>query len=237
MSLPNTPSVPLVDNLSLWSLLGQADWAIKGVVTILVGASIWSWAFSLWKWTEMKRLKHFVTLIDENFDRKTSIDNLFVFFRTHNTVPPSGIFFLAFQEIQKVGLSFLQRHTAESRSFFQKKIQKKMEISIAKELNRCRKSLNFLASIGSTAPFVGLFGTVWGILRSFQALPSHGATLSVVAPAISEALFATAFGLVVAIPAVMFYNKLIQDVEDYEETLHILTHEFLNIIEQQLSDV
>ena len=228
-------SVPLsgsaVTDLSIWGLFLQADFIIQLVMVLLILASFWCWAIIFDKWRRIRRLSNEARQFEEMFWSSGSLDDLYDRIGTQPNDPMSAIFVAAMREWRRSGSQgAVDEHTAGLTS----RIDRVMDITLGREMAHLERYMIFLASVGSTAPFVGLFGTVWGIMNSFQAIAlTKNTSLAVVAPGIAEALFATALGLVAAIPAVVAYNKLSNDIGRYAGRLEAFSGEFSAILSRR----
>ena len=221
--------------MSIWSLFLQADFLVKIVMVGLVLASFWCWAIIFEKIMRMRRLRRQAGQFEENFWSGGSLDDLFDRIGSRPIDPMSAIFSSAMREWRR-STSRAGRE-GESHQSLSERIDRVMQITLNRELEQLERYMTFLASVGSTAPFVGLFGTVWGIMNSFSAIAvSKNTSLAVVAPGIAEALFATALGLVAAIPAVIAYNKLSTDINRYAGRLEAFAGEFGAILSRQSED-
>ncbi|WP_374382644.1 protein TolQ [Dongia sp.] len=223
-------------DLSVWALFMQADWIVKGVMLFLLGASIWSWAIIFDKIIRLRRLREQARQFEEAFWSGGSLEELYDRISNRPTDPMSSIFVAAMREWRRSAAKGLlaSEHLRES---LQDRIERVMNITLGREMDQIERYMGYLASVGSAAPFIGLFGTVWGIMNSFAAIAgSKNTTLAVVAPGIAEALFATALGLVAAIPAVLAYNKLSGDINRYGNRLEAFAGEFGAILSRQLEE-
>tara|TARA_B100000686_G_C16603839_1_gene870097 strand:+ start:107 stop:835 length:729 start_codon:yes stop_codon:yes gene_type:complete len=222
-------------DLSIWGLFLQADLVVKIVMIGLLLASFWCWAIIFEKIMRMRRLRRQAAQFEENFWSGGSLDDLFDRIGARPVEPMSAIFSSAMREWRRSTSSGADRQTShQSQS---ERIDRVMQITLNRELEQIERYMTFLASVGSTAPFVGLFGTVWGIMNSFTAIAiSKNTSLAAVAPGIAEALFATALGLVAAIPAVLAYNKLSTDINRYAGRLEAFAGEFGAILSRQRED-
>src|SRR5436305_3350680 len=206
-------SVP--DHLSIFDLFLQSDSIVKLVMLLLLLASFWSWAVIFDKSLRLRRLQQAATSFEETFWSGGSLDDLFDRVGQRPNDPMSSVFAAAMREWRRRASKGLLG-TATMRASLQQRIERVMNVTVGREMERVERFMNFLATVGATAPFVGLFGTVWGIMDSFQSIASaKNTSLAVVAPGIAESLFATALGLVAAIPAVIAYNKLSTDFGRY----------------------
>jgi len=223
-------------DLSVWTLFMQADWIVKGVMIFLLMASIWSWAIIFDKIIRIRRLREQARQFEEAFWSGGSLEELYDRISNRPADPMSSIFVAAMREWRRSAAKGLlaSEHLREN---LQDRIERVMNITLGREMDQIERYMGYLASVGSAAPFIGLFGTVWGIMNSFAAIAgSKNTTLAVVAPGIAEALFATALGLVAAIPAVLAYNKLSGDINRYGNRLEAFAGEFGAILSRQLEE-
>lgn len=223
-------------DMSVWGLFMQADFIVKAVMIGLLLASFWCWAIIFEKIMRMRRLRRQASQFEENFWSGGSLDDLFDRIGSRPVDPMSAIFSSAMREWRR-STSRKGGDREASHQSLSERIDRVMQITLNRELEQLERYMTFLASVGSTAPFVGLFGTVWGIMNSFTAIAvSKNTSLAVVAPGIAEALFATALGLVAAIPAVIAYNKLSTDINRYAGRLEAFAGEFGAILSRQNED-
>jgi len=223
-------------NLSIWGLFVRADLIVKAVILGLMLASFWSWAIIFDKVIRMRRLDRQTTEFEDNFWSGGSLDDLYDRVGNRPQHPMAAVFSAAMREWRR-SVSKGRFGSNGIQESLQQRIERVMQVAVGREMERLERYLIFLASVGSTAPFVGLFGTVWGIMNSFQAIgATHNTSLSVVAPGIAEALFATALGLVAAIPAVIAYNKITNDLGRYANRLESFSGEFSAILSRQLEE-
>ncbi|WP_342640841.1 protein TolQ [Rhodoligotrophos ferricapiens] len=218
---------------SLLSLFLQAHIVVKIVMLGLIAASIWTWAIVFEKYALIARTKRATDRFEQMFWSGQSLEDLYLTLGPRTNHGMAALFMAAMREWKR------SQESAIRAGFqgVQKRIEKVMDVQLQKEMSRLESRLLFLATVGSTAPFIGLFGTVWGIMSSFQAIASSKNTnLAVVAPGIAEALFATAIGLIAAIPAVIFYNKLSNDMGKIGLRLENFADEFSAIISRQLDE-
>jgi biopolymer transport protein TolQ len=223
-------------DLSILGLFLQADIIVKVVMLILLLASFWSWAVIFDKLMRLRRLRRDATAFEESFWSGGSLDDLYDRIGNRPLDPLSAIFAAAMREWRRSAAKGL---TASNnlRASLQERIERVMEVTIGREMERLERFMSYLATVGSTAVFVGLFGTVWGIMNSFQSIAaSKNTSLAVVAPGIAEALFSTLLGLVAAIPAVIAYNKLSTDFGRYAGRLEAFSSEFSAILSRQLDE-
>ncbi len=208
-------------DFSLLSLFIRADIVVKSVIIILIISSVYSWAVIFEKFKMFKKINKTSEEFEEKFWNSKSAETFY------NSLPaniqdPMGLVF------QNAMEGLLKK---KSRSNLSERMTALLETGIEKEMTKIDKGFTFLATVGSTAPFIGLFGTVWGIMNSFQSIAiSRNTSLAIVAPGIAEALFATALGLLAAIPAVIAYNKFNTDSKKYSQKLENFSKRFLTII-------
>ena len=216
-------------DLSPWALFLEADIVVKAVMIGLLLASIWSWAIILDRARRLKAINREAAKFEEHFWQSESIDALYD--RAAKSKHPSAVVFGA-------GMGEWRRSLSKGRldrEGVRARLTSIMNVAIAREVDELSDRLNILATVGSVAPFVGLFGTVWGIMRSFTAIAAtQNTTLAVVAPGIAEALFATAIGLFAAIPAVIGYNRLLHGIGRLEARLSHFAEEFHGLLSRQL---
>ena len=220
-------------DFSILSLFLRADPVVKAVIILLLLASIWCWAIIFDKLTGLRRLNARSTEFEQAFWSGNSLDDLYERISNQPRDPMSAVFVSAMREWRKT--SARDSGGPESRVGIGDRIDRVMQITRDREMDRTEKNMTFLATTGSTAPFIGLFGTVWGIMNSFQAIAiSKNTSLAVVAPGIAEALFATALGLLAAIPAVVAFNKLSKDMDRYAGRLDSFAGEFSAILSREM---
>ena len=219
-------------DLSLWGLFVQADWVVKLVMLGLLLASVWVWAIVFEKVTSLRRVNRAADAFEDAFWSGGSLDDLYRKEGDRPSHPMAAVFVAAMREwrrgAQRLGGSDLVAAGLKER------IDRTMAVTVQREMERLERWMVFLASVGSVGPFVGLFGTVWGIMNSFAAIAGmQNTNLAVVAPGIAEALFATAIGLVAAIPAVLAYNKINTDLARFAGRLEGFAAEFGAILSRQ----
>ncbi len=218
-------------DLSLWGLFMHADMIVKLVMLMLIGASVWVWAIVYEKVTTLRRVGRAADAFEERFWSGGSLEELYEQEGEKPSHPMAAVFGAAMTEWRRsarVAGADIARGAARERT------ERAMAITIQREMETLERWMIFLASVGSTAPFIGLFGTVWGIMHSFSAIAAqHNTNLSVVAPGIAEALFATATGLVAAIPAVLAYNAISTDMARFAARLEGFAGEFGAILSRQ----
>ncbi len=218
--------------VSVWALFWQAGWIVKLVMLGLLGASIWTWAIIIDKVIAFRRMQGALNRFEQVFWSGQSLEELYRTLSDRKTTGMGSIFVAAMREWKK---SF--EKGAKSPLALQTRIDKAMDLALTREMEGLEGRLGFLATVGSAAPFVGLFGTVVGIMTSFQAIAGSKSTnLAVVAPGIAEALFATAIGLLAAIPAVMAYNKLSSDASKLGVRMEGFADEFSAILSRQIDE-
>ena len=208
-------------DFSLLNLFIRADIIVKSVIVILIACSIFSWAIIIEKIKLFKKINISSEEFEEKFWRSKSAETFYNSIPSNIDDPMALLFRESMQGVLK----------SKSRSNLTDRVSGTMEAGIEKQMSKIEKGFVYLATIGSTAPFIGLFGTVWGIMNSFQSIAiSRNTSLAIVAPGIAEALFATALGLLAAIPAVVAYNKFNNDSKKYSEKLENFSKRFLTII-------
>jgi biopolymer transport protein TolQ len=227
-------SVP--HDLSIITLFMQADTIVKIVLFMLVLASFWTWAVIFDKITKLRRLHKDAEQFEESFWSGGSLDDLYDRVGERPQDPMSAVFAAAMREWRRSVAKGLIDSTT-MRANLRDRVERVMQITLGREMDRLERFMPFLATVGSTSPFVGLFGTVWGIMASFQSIAAmKNTSLAVVAPGIAEALFATALGLVAAIPAVIAFNKFSTDFNRYAGRLNAFAAEFSAILSRQLDE-
>jgi len=210
-------------DFSIIQLFLRADFVVKSVIIILIAASIYSWALIFEKQRLFKKIEKSTDNFEEKFWKSKSAENFYNNLSNTNKDPLTNIFQSAMVELIKT--------KSKSSSVQTARVSRVLEISVDKEINLIEKHFTFLATVGSTAPFIGLFGTVWGIMNSFQSIAiSRNTSLAIVAPGIAEALFATALGLLAAVPAVIAYNKFNSDSRKYSGRIENFSKRFISII-------
>jgi biopolymer transport protein TolQ len=210
-------------DFSLINLFLRADIVVKSVIIILILASIYSWALIFDKYRLFKRIHKSSSIFEDKFWSSRSAESFYNSLPNKTEDPMANIFRSAMVE--------LIRSKSKNNTIQAARVTRVLEISADKEIQSIEKNFSFLATVGSTAPFVGLFGTVWGIMNSFQSIAiSRNTSLAIVAPGIAEALFATALGLLAAVPAVVAYNKFNNESRMYGRRIENFTKKFLSII-------
>ncbi|WP_298721630.1 protein TolQ [uncultured Ferrovibrio sp.] len=227
----------VASDLSLWTLFLQADWIVKAVMLMLVLASFWSWAIIFDKLIKIRKVIADTDKFETDFWSGGSLDALYDRLSISGPQHPMAVLFLAAMREWRRSTERGLVRGKQGLGSLQVRIGQVMRVSIDREMERLERYLGFLASVGSVSPFVGLFGTVWGIMNSFHAIASSKNTsLAVVAPGIAEALFATALGLLAAIPAVMAYNKFSNDLSRLSVRLEGFAGEFSALMSRQLDE-
>jgi biopolymer transport protein TolQ len=229
----NSLDAIVTSDFSFSSLFLRADWVVRGVMLILMAASIWSWAIAVDKGIMIFSLnKHAKTFEDIFWSGKT-LDELKVELKDSLRDPMSRVFSAAIKEYDEYSSLKIKSNASMSSQY---RIDSIMNLIVNRELSKLERGMTSLATIGSSSVFIGLFGTVWGIMNSFRAIAaSQNTSLTVVAPGIAEALFATALGLMAAIPAVIFYNKYTADLNKYGGRLEGYADELSAILSRKIS--
>ncbi len=218
-----TQAVGLASNtdFSLWKLFLRADFIVKSVILMLIACSIYSWAIIVEKIKLFKKIHLSTEQFEKNFWKSKSAETFYNSLPEKLDDPMANVFKNSMKTLLK----------SKRSPNLQERMSRMLEINIEQELEKIEKNFTFLATVGSTAPFIGLFGTVWGIMNSFQSIAiSRNTSLAIVAPGIAEALFATALGLLAAIPAVVAYNKFNNDSKKYSQKLESFSKRLLSII-------
>ena len=208
-------------DFSLIQLFLRADIIVKSVIIILIASSIYSWAIIFDKYKLFKKINKSSEEFEDKFWKSKSAENFYNSLPANIDDPMAKVFKNSMQSVMKT----------RSKSNLDERLGGALQSNIEKQMNIIEKNYTFLATVGSTAPFIGLFGTVWGIMNSFQSIAiSRNTSLAIVAPGIAEALFATALGLLAAIPAVIAYNKFSNDSKKYFQKLENFSKRFISII-------
>jgi biopolymer transport protein TolQ len=219
-------------DLSIFGLFWQAHWLVKTVMLGLLVCSVWVWAIAVDKTVLYTRTKRGMDRFEQAFWSGQSLEELYRSLSARPTHSMAALFVAAMREWKR---SF--ESPARSFAGLQMRIEKVMDVTITREIERLERRLLVLATVGSAGPFIGLFGTVWGIMTSFQSIAaSKNTSLAVVAPGIAEALFATAIGLIAAIPATIFYNKFVSEVNRQAQRLEGFADEFAAILSRQIDE-
>ncbi len=227
---------PGAQDLSVWGLFMMADWVVKSVMIGLVAASVWCWAIIFDKAMKLRRMKAAATDFEEAFWSGGSLDDLYDEVSQNPADPLSATFAAGMREWRHANERGLAAAGAMKANLAQR-VERVMSVTIGREMQQAERYMTVLASVGSVAPFVGLFGTVWGIMNAFTNIAAQQNTsLAVVAPGIAEALFATALGLVAAIPAVVAYNKFSTDLGRFADRLDSFVTEFSAILQRHLEE-
>jgi len=210
-------------DFSFWTLFTRADFIVKSVIIILILASVYSWALIFEKYKVFKKINKSSEEFEEDFINSKSVNVLFDKTSPDSEDPMTIVF--------RTGAKYLSENKSDTKNILTEKVKRVMDVAIDKEVEKYENKLTFLATVGSVAPFIGLFGTVWGIMNSFQSIAiSRNTSLAIVAPGIAEALFATALGLLAAIPAVVAYNKYTSNARKFTQKLENFTQTFISII-------
>lgn len=221
---------------SIVSAFMNADHIVQAVMALLLLASLWSWTIIFNKLVTIGGLKRKARRFEKLFWSGQSLDELYQQFAARNDHPMAAMFIAGLREWRR-GFEAPSGLRETMLPGIKERIEKAMSVTILRETDGIEKNLGMLATIGSVSPFVGLFGTVWGIMNSFSAIAArHDTTLAVVAPGIAEALFATAMGLLAAIPAVIFYNRFVAEIGRYVNSLDAFADEFSAILSRQLDE-
>ena len=221
-------------DFTVWGMFSQADWVVQLVMILLVVASVWSWAIIVQKFLRIRQLKRGADAFEETFWSGNSLEDILGGVEHETDDPMARVFVAVMKEWQK---STAGKKRILDKMSLQDRIAKVMRVTINKEMTLIERHSSYLASVGSVAPFVGLFGTVWGIMNSFQAIAlTSNTSLAVVAPGIAEALLATALGLMAAIPAVVFYNRLVNEMTRYAGRLEGFGDEFAAFLSRQMDE-
>lgn len=223
-----------VHDLSMMGLFMQADLVVKAVMLILIFASVWSWAIIFEKRRTLKVLNNRANKFEDSFWSGEPLDKLYQRVKKGKMDPLIKTFAAGMEEWQN-GVAGGIPSTENVQASLKQRVERAMAVTINREMASLERGMTFLASIGSTATFIGLFGTVWGIMNSFSAIAgTQNTSLVVVAPGIAEALFATAIGLVAAIPAVLAYNIFTTGLARYADRLDAFTSDFAAILSRHL---
>jgi biopolymer transport protein TolQ len=218
-------------HVSLWGLFMDADIVVKLVMIGLLAASVWVWAVAFEKWMALRRVNKAADSFEDRFWSGGSLDDLYEQEGTNPAHPMASVFAAAMGEWRR---SMRVAGADIAHTSVRERIDRAITVTAQREMERLERWMVFLASVGATAPFVGLFGTVWGIMRSFSAIAAMQTTnLAVVAPGIAEALFATAIGLVAAIPAVLAYNQISNSLSRFAARMDAFGSEFSAILSRQ----
>ena len=224
-------------SMSMWSMVWSSDTVTKVVMIGLILASVWSWAIIIDKLATLREVKQRSRSFESKFWSGGSLDKLYDSIGNRPSDPMSAMFMAAMREWKRTNIMKSKTDRGLRGVSLQQRIEKAMAVSMDKEIDSLDTRMGFLASTGSVAPLVGLFGTVWGIINSFNAIAAtQSNSLSAIAPGIAEALFTTAFGLIAAIPAVVAYNKISSDIDRYANRLENFAAEFSSILSREIDD-
>jgi len=227
----------LQSGMSIWELFLAADPVVKAVMLLLILASIWCWAIIFDKISRLRKLRRKAQEFEDMFWSGGSLEDLYDCIGGTPADPMASVFAAAMREWRRSSARRLATKGDDIRASMRQRIEQVMSLTMGREMERLESNLSFLASVGSTAPFIGLFGTVWGIMNSFQSIAAtKNTSLAVVAPGIAEALFATALGLIAAIPAVIAFNKISNDLGRYANRLENFSAEFGAILSRQIDE-
>lgn len=224
----------MTTDMSIWSLFANASLLVQLVMLLLLAASVYSWTLIIQKYRLLKTAQSDAITFENRFWSGIDLVELYkqVSKRRDSLDGMSGLFEAGFGEYAR-----LRKQSGMSSMNLVEGAQRAMRVSLSREIDRLEASLPFLATVGSTSPYIGLFGTVWGIMNSFRALGgAEHATLSMVAPGIAEALIATAMGLFAAIPAVIAYNRFSNELERLENRYETFKEEFSTLLQRQAGD-
>jgi biopolymer transport protein TolQ len=221
------------DSMSFWSLFVNADIVVQLVIVGMIACSVWCWSIVFKKLSLFKMIDFKTSRFEASFWSGTSLEQLYEKTKGKANHPMAEVFVAAMDEVSKAKLT----SNADAKSNFLSRLERTMHLTKNRVADELQNGLSILAIIGSNMPFIGLFGTVWGIMNSFTSIASaKNISLAVVAPGIAEALFATAIGLAVAIPAVVFYNKLSNQFNRTMAKLDDFCDEFITLISRQLDE-
>jgi biopolymer transport protein TolQ len=227
----------LQSGMSIWELFLAADPVVKAVMLLLILASIWCWAIIFDKISRLRKLRRKAQEFEDMFWSGGSLEDLYDRIGGTPADPMASVFAAAMREWRRSSARRLATKGDDIRASMRQRIEQVMSLTMGREMERLESNLSFLASVGSTAPFIGLFGTVWGIMNSFLSIAAtKNTSLAVVAPGIAEALFATALGLIAAIPAVIAFNKISNDLGRYANRLENFSAEFGAILSRQIDE-
>ena len=229
-------ALTLTDSLdvSIWGLILQADIVVRLVMFILLLLSIISWSIIFEKYTRLRRLNRKAESFENEFWSGMNIEKIHKNVGNNSSHPMEAIFLSGMKELNNSPLS--KNLSAVDNQIIGNRIEKRMLTTLNKEVEVLERNISFLATTGSAAPFIGLFGTVWGIMNSFQSIATaKNTSLTIVAPGIAEALLATAMGLLAAIPAVIAYNRIAADMNRYSGRLEIFLNDFSSILSRHIN--
>ena len=222
-------------DLSILGLFFQADPFVKGVMFLLIFVSIWCWTIIINKSNILRKEKFFSMQFEDVFWSGVDLNDLHKEYADNTNSAQARVFVTGMKEFNRINLNFSLSSSKLSELI--QRIENSMHVAISREIEKLENGMSFLASIGSVAPFIGLLGTVWGIVNAFQSIAmSNNTSLAVVAPGIAEALFATALGLLAAIPAVAAYNKFSNDLDKFSNNLEYFSIEFSSVLLRQIEE-
>ncbi len=226
-----------VASMSFWDMFLTSDFLIKGVILILALCSVWGWAVIFGKYISIKNLNRRSSKFEDAFWSGESLDKLYDRLQSKQFDPMTVVFCVGMKEWRRGHKHRAGEGTTPHVGLLQR-VDRVMSVAIGREMSRAERYMTFLASVGSVAPFLGLFGTVWGIMNAFASIAGSGNTnIAVVAPGIAEALSTTALGLIAAIPAVVAYNKFSTDLARYGARLEAFAAEFSSILARYLEEI
>ena len=235
VDVANVATAEMAHDLSPLALFMQSDIVVKAVMVMLALASVWCWAIIFEKIKTIKLTNRRAKKFEDAFWSGEPLDKLYERVKQSKPDPMLGVFMAGMDE-WKVAANDQKSGNAVLQAGLQQRIERAMAVEITRSVDKMEKNMTFLANTGSSAPFIGLFGTVWGVMNSFTAIAgANNTSLAVVAPGIAEALFATALGLVAAIPAVIAYNKFSNDLNRYTDRLENFATEFSAILGRHLA--
>ena len=222
-------------SVSLINLIVQADFIVQLVILLMVSASLISWAIIFDKFIKFKILKHRSDRFEDSFESNIPLEEIFTQAKNNDNHPLARIFLACLREWKSNNIKQIVSQGPDKKESLKERLTNSMQIASNRSMQKLESGLNFLAIIGSSAPFVGLFGTVWGIMNSFQSIAiSKNTSLAVVAPGIAESLLATAIGLFAAIPAVFFYNIFTAKINQFNERAQNFSLLLLNVLSREL---
>ena len=222
-------------SVSLFNLVLHADIVVQLVMLFLIMASLWSWTIIFDKILKFYILQKRSTKFEEIFESNMALEEIYNHAKNNDNHPLSRIFVACIKEWKSNNIKQIIDNSSEKKSSLKDRLMASMQIATNKSMQKLEQGLNFLAIVGSATPFVGLFGTVWGIMNSFQGIAiSKNTSLAVVAPGIAEALLATAMGLFAAIPAVFFYNIFSSKINNFTERANNFSMQVLNALSREL---
>ncbi|MBM3579706.1 MAG: protein TolQ [Alphaproteobacteria bacterium] len=222
-------------SFSLINLIAHADIIVQSVMLLLVAASLWSWAIVFDKLIKFRILKTRSDRFEELFESGEVLEEIYNIAKEEDNHPLARVFVNCITEWKSNSIKQIIASGADKKSSLKERLINSMQVAVSQSMHKMESGLNFLAIVGSSAPFIGLFGTVWGIMTSFQGIAaSKNTSLAVVAPGIAEALLATAIGLFAAIPAVFFYNIFSAKINHFAERANNFSIQLLNLLSKEL---